>query len=91
MGRELQKLLLEFVGVLEQLCAKLAADHKLYASIKPAESQTGLESGVATSKEYVRYFRSTMCETGCTLKVLTATGSARNVKPKPPPTVQHEK
>ena len=68
--------------MLEQLCVKLAAAHNFYASIKPAESKADLDSGIAACKEYVRYFRSTMCKTGCTLTVLTATASARNVKPK---------
>ena len=81
-GRVTKDGLLEFVGVLEQLCAKLAAAHNFYASTKPAESKDELERGIAACKEYMRYYRSTMWKTGCTLKVLTATGTARHVKPK---------
>ena len=81
-GRVTKDGLLEFVCVLEQLCAKLAAAHNFYASTKPAESKDELECGIAACKEYMRYYRSTMWKTGCTLKVLTATGTARHIKPK---------
>jgi hypothetical protein len=78
-GRVTKDGLLKFVGVLEQLCAKLAAAHNFYASIKPVESEKELERGIAACKEHVRYCRSTMWKKGCTL---TATGTARHIKPK---------
>ena len=71
-----------FVSVLALLCPKLATAHKFYASIQPVKDTDELARGIAACKDYVQFYRENLCGEGCQLKVLVATGKAKQIKPK---------
>ena len=75
--------LLAMVEVLEIMSKKLAAAHRFYASIQTVESDDELEAGIRACKDYVSYYRSTLCK-DCKLNCMTKTGSgrAKTCKPK---------